>query len=79
MEASLEKVIEWVMSEPARISAFRSDFSVVKKEFPSLSEDDLKILKSVQEKGLDSESLESSEFAEVEAQRSYGWADHPTK
>jgi len=46
---------------------------VVEKEFPSLSEDDLKTLKSVQEKGLDSEALETSEFAEVEAQRSYGW------
>lgn len=46
---------------------------MVEKEFPSLSEDDLKTLKSVQEKGLDSEALETSEFAEVEAQRSYGW------
>lgn len=75
MQNNLESAIAWIMSDKENIKAFRADINAVKKQFPALSDADMQVLKSVQEKGLNAEALENSEFAEVEAQRSYGWAD----
>jgi hypothetical protein len=79
MQQTLEKAIAWIMSSKANVAAFRADLAVVKQQFPGLSDADMQVLKSVQEKGLNAEALEDTELGEVEAQRSYGWADTPTK
>jgi len=75
MEKNLENAIAWIMSSKDNIKAFRADVNVVKAQFPGLGDADMLVLKSVQEKGLNAEALDDSEFAEVEAQRSFGWAD----
>ena len=79
MENQLENAVAWIMSSKENIAAFRSDVNMITEKFPSLSDADMEVLKAVQQKGLNAELLHGSEFAEVEAQRSYGWSDRPTK
>lgn len=78
MQQNLENAIAWIMSDKANIDAFRADINVVKAKFPDLTDSDMAVLQSVQQKGLNAEELENSEFGEVEAQRSFGWADTPS-
>lgn len=79
MQTTLENAISWILSDPANIKAFRADIGVIQAQFPALTAADMEVLKSVQAQGLNAEYLEDSEFAEVEAQRSFGWSDQPTK
>jgi len=79
MQKNLENAIAWIMSSKENIKAFRADMNIVKQQFPGLSDAELQVLKSVQEKGLNAEALEDTELGEVEAQRSYGWADQVTR
>ena len=75
MEENLEKAIAWIMSDKANIEAFRKDIDVAKAQFPGLTDADMTVLAAVKDQGLNAEALQDSEFAEVEAQRSYGWGD----
>lgn len=74
MGSTLEQAITWIMSDPVNIKAFRANIDVVKQQFPGLSDADLATLQAVHEKGLNAEELDGTDFAEVEAQRSYGWS-----
>ncbi len=74
MQKNLEDALNWIMSNEENIKAFRADINVIKAQFPDLSDDDMTVLKSVHEKGMDAEGLEDTELGDVVGQRSYGWS-----
>ncbi len=71
---NIEKAVDWILESETNTNAFKQDFSVIKKQFPNLSESELKSLQEMHKKGQNADSY--NELFEVQGRdhaRSHGW------
>lgn len=74
MNATLDQVLGWLLSDRSRVEKFKNAFSFITDNFPDIDEKTKSILRTIQEKGLASSSF--TEAFEVVGQKSYGWEEN---